>query len=76
VEPWSLPELDPVRFVFFFVVLFVVGANCWIQALAYGNGGCRQSPAELYFISRSISLGWMFVDRSSSIVVAGLLWCR
>jgi hypothetical protein len=54
----------------------VVGANRRIQALACGNGGCRWSPVELCFNARSISLGWVFVDRSFSIVVAGLLWFR
>jgi len=34
VEPWSLPELDPVRFVFFFVV-FVC---CWCKLLDPGSG--------------------------------------
>jgi hypothetical protein len=29
---------------------------------------------ELCFIARSISLGWVFVDKSFSLVVAGLLW--
>ncbi len=59
-------------FVFDFVV---VGANrrfpkLWPVGMADVDG----SPVELCFIARSISLDWMFVDTSFSLVVAGLLW--
>jgi hypothetical protein len=81
VELWSLPELDPVRLVFSFVVfllvLFVVGASRRIPRIWPGGmadvGGY---PVEVCFIARSKSLGWVFVDRSFSLVVVGLLWFR
>jgi hypothetical protein len=55
----------------------VVGASrripkIWLVGMADVGG----SPVELCFIARSISLGWVFVDRSFSLVVAGFLWFR
>jgi hypothetical protein len=73
VELWSLPELDPVRLVF----SFVVDASRRIPRIWPGGmadvGGY---PVEVCFIARSKSLGWVFADRSFSLVVAGLLWFR
>jgi len=81
VELWSLPELDLVRLVFFFrcfVFGFVfVGANRRIPRLwPMGMADVGGSPVELCLIARSISFGWVFVDRSFSLVVAGLLRSR
>jgi len=59
-------------FVFGFVV---VGANIRIPMLwPVGRADVGGYLVELCFIARSISLGWVFVDRSFSLVVAGLLW--
>jgi hypothetical protein len=64
--------------VFFYCFVFgfvVVGANRMIPKLwPMGMVDVGGYPMELCFITRSISLGWVFVDRNFSLVVAGLLW--
>jgi hypothetical protein len=61
----------------FFCCFVVVGANRRISRLwPVGMADVGGSPVELCFIARSISLSWVFVDRSFSIVVTGLLWFR
>lgn len=75
---WSLPNLDPMRLVFFsFVVLFfdfvVVGANREIPKLLHvGLADVGRYSVKMCFFARSVSLRWVSVDRSFSFVVAGL----
>jgi hypothetical protein len=76
VELWSLPDLDPVRLVFFFCFVFdfvVVGANRKIpKLLPMGMADVGRYSVKMCFFARYVSLGWVFVDRSFSFVVAGL----
>jgi hypothetical protein len=66
--------------VFFCCLCFgfvVVGASRKIPRIwPMGMADVGGSPMELCFIARSISLGWVFVDMSFSLMVAGLLWFR
>jgi hypothetical protein len=61
-------------FIFGFVV---IGANRRFPRLwPVGMADVGGSSVELCFIARSISPGWVFVDRSFPLVVTGLLWFR
>ncbi len=67
--------LDPVEVVFFgcFVFLFLVQAEGFSGFGLWQRADVGGSPTGMFFDARSTSLGWVFVGRSLSSMVPGLL---